>query len=132
MAFKALFILLVVLPLMLLTMEGTRLLWIHGEMAEAADAAALAAAQEIDYDLFRETGAVVLTDRAYTYAHAYANMCAERIKAIQVVPEQVTVQGRNVEVVFAAKIRPLIPGLSHGSYTARARGRAAVRMTAGP
>ncbi|MEM2265294.1 MAG: pilus assembly protein TadG-related protein [Candidatus Hadarchaeales archaeon] len=132
MAFKALFIAIVVVPLLLLTMEATRLLYIHGEIAEAADAAALAAAQEIDYELFRETGAVVLTQRAYDYAYAYATECMKRIWGIQVVPEELRVQGREVEVVFAAHIRPLLPGLGHGSYIARARGRSYVRMTAGP
>jgi uncharacterized membrane protein len=69
----AVFIALIVAPLLVLSIEVGRYMHARGEIQKGADLAALAAAQEVDFPALRQTGQVRLTDNAATVAQDYVN-----------------------------------------------------------
>lgn len=72
-AFWAMFIGVIFVPLMALTFDIGRYLYAKGEVGKAADAAALAAATEINWRVFREGGSIQPTANTYSVAQHYAN-----------------------------------------------------------
>ena len=113
MVFWAVFIALVLLPLMALAIEVGRYSYANAEVAKAADAAALAAAIEIDRRVFRETGEIVLDGQAWARAQAYANMNTQflAVHGIHAVVTSIRVDNGNktVEVVLSASLDRLFP-----------------------
>ena len=115
MVFWAVFIALVLLPLMALAIEVGRYSYAKAEVAKAADAAALAAAIEIDRRVFRETGEIVLDGQAWARAQAYANMNTQylAVHGIHAVVTSIRVDNVNktVEVVVSANLDRLFPAI---------------------
>ena len=72
MAFWAIFLGTVMVPLMVLAWDVGRLFYARGEIQKAADAAALAAAREVDVPHYMLTGEVLLHQGAVGFATHYA------------------------------------------------------------
>ena len=72
--FWAVFFGFVVVPVMALGIELGRYFYARAEVAKAADAAALAAAAEINQRVFEEEGDLVPTSRTWANAQAFASM----------------------------------------------------------
>ena len=113
MVFWAVFIALVLLPLLALAIEVGRYSYARAELTKAADAAALAAAIEVERSVFRETGEIVLTSSAWAQAQAYANANTQYLSARGIRPVvtsvEVDISGRTVRVVLSANLDPLFP-----------------------
>ena len=131
MVFWAVFIALVLLPMLALAIEVGRYSYARGELAKAADAAALAAAIEIDRSVFRDTGQVMLTSATWAQAQAFATANAHYLsgRGVQVVVTRIEVERQDgtVRVVLSASIDRLFPSVVQGitvSEEALARVRA--------
>jgi Flp pilus assembly protein TadG len=115
MVFWACFIALVLLPLLALAIEVGRYSFARAEVAKAADAAALAAAIEIDRSVFRETGQVVVTAQAWAEAQAYASLNTEYLSILGVHAVVTAIEvdnaNRTVEVVVSANLDRLFPSV---------------------
>ena len=74
MTFWAVFIAFILVPIMALSIELGRYFFAKAEVAKAADAAALAAAAEINQRMFEETGDLQLTGRTWANAQTFASM----------------------------------------------------------
>ncbi|MGA2110604.1 MAG: pilus assembly protein TadG-related protein [Anaerolineales bacterium] len=115
MVFWACFIALVLLPLLALAIEVGRYSFARAEVAKAADAAALAAAIEIDRSVFRETGLVVVTPQAWAEAQAYASLNTGYLSSLgvhaMVTGIEVDNGNRTVEVVVSANLERLFPSI---------------------
>lgn len=64
----------ILIPIMALGIELGRYYYARAELAKAADAAALAAAAEINQRVFEETGDLQPTSRTWANAQAFASM----------------------------------------------------------
>lgn len=64
----------ILIPIMALGIELGRYFYARAEVAKAADAAALAAAAEINQRVFEESGDLVPTSKTWANAQAFANM----------------------------------------------------------
>lgn len=64
----------IMVPIMALSIELGRYFYTRAEVAKAADAAALAAAAEINQHLFEYTGDLAPTSRTWANAQAFASM----------------------------------------------------------
>lgn len=64
----------IMIPIMALSIELGRYYYARSEVAKAADAAALAAAAEIDQRVFEESGDPTPTCRTWANAQAFASM----------------------------------------------------------
>lgn len=112
MTFWALFIGLVVAPLMALSIELARFFAARAQISAAADAAALAAAVELDSRLYQESGIITL---APAFSASWANRivrsnCAPLItQGVQPSVRAVTVHGNTVEVAVSASLERLFP-----------------------
>lgn len=128
----ALFMGIVVLPLMLVALEGTRLLYLRGEIQKCADAAAEAAARQLDIPVYEATGVPVFRADTAGEAWAVANWNASYLfqRGVYVQPEAIYVNSstRTVLVRLRATIRPLLPGLTRISLTVRALGESELRV----
>lgn len=115
MVFWACFIALVLLPLLALAIEVGRYSFARAEVAKAADAAALAAAIEINRSVFQGTGQVVVTSHAWASAQAYASLNTEYLSALGVsaMVTGISVDNTNhtVEVVVSANLDRLFPSV---------------------
>ena len=74
MTFWAVFIAFILVPIMALSIELGRYFFAKAEVAKAADAAALAAAAEINQRMFEESGDLQPTGRTWANAQAFASM----------------------------------------------------------
>lgn len=115
MVFWACFIALLLLPILALAIEVGRYSYARAEVAKAADAAALAAAIEVDRPVFQETGQVVVTGQAWADAQAYASwntqcLSAQRIHAV-VTGISVDNTNHTVEVVVSTNMDRLFPSV---------------------
>ncbi len=128
----ALFMSIVVLPLMLVAIEGTRILYLRGEVQKCADAAAEAAARQVDVPTFERTGVAVFRPDAYGEVWTVYNWNASYLfqKGVYVQPESVSVNSstRKVYVRLRASVRPLLPGLTRIPLTIRAQGESEMRV----
>ena len=74
MTFWAVFIAFILVPVMALSIELGRYFYAKAEIAKAADAAALAAAAEINQRVFEESGDLQPTGRTWANAQTFASM----------------------------------------------------------
>ena len=74
MTFWAVFIAFILVPIMALSIELGRYFFAKAEVAKAADAAALAAAAEINQRMFEESGDLQPTGKTWANAQAFASM----------------------------------------------------------
>lgn len=74
MTFWAVFFGFVMIPIMALGIELGRYFYARAEIAKAADAAALAAAAEINQRIFEASGNLTPTSRTWVNAHAFASI----------------------------------------------------------
>jgi Flp pilus assembly protein TadG len=74
MTFWAIFIGLVLIPVMSLAIELGRYFYAIAEVQKAADAAAVAASAEFDQQVFQESGKLVPTSKTWASAQSYVNL----------------------------------------------------------
>jgi len=129
MAFWALILALALVPLMALAWDVSRLMYVRGELQKAADAAAEAAARQVDLPHFREAGQVRLRPEAVQEACyvAYLNTRYLRARGYNPRVTHVTIEGSTVHVGLAARMRILIPSITP-PVTVHAEGVAQARM----
>jgi len=122
------------IPLVALAVNVGRFFYARAEMYQAADAAALAAAREVDIALYRQTGQILLLPSAHGKASEYASLNSGYLHSRRIYPRitNITVdQGRRaVYVEMAAAADELVPLI--GRVTLRGRGEAEVRLDAQP
>jgi len=99
-------------PLMALAIEMGRLAHAKSTVQQAADAAALAGAQEVDWELFRWTGIAALRGSAIGVAQEYALANAEPLTSRGVYPmvDALFVHSQTFVVAgVSADVSPLFP-----------------------
>jgi len=74
MTFWAIFIGLVLIPVLSLAIELGRYFYAIAEVQKAADAAAVAASAEFDQRVFQETGRLIQTSKTWASAQSYVNL----------------------------------------------------------
>jgi Flp pilus assembly protein TadG len=74
MTFWAIFIGLVLIPVLSLAIELGRYFYAIAEVQKAADAAAVAASAEFDQQIFQETGRLIPTSKTWESAQSYVNL----------------------------------------------------------
>ncbi len=118
------------IPLVALAVNLGRFFYARAEMYKVADAAALAAAQEVDIALYRQNGQIVLLPSATGMASHYAGLNSGYLNSRRIYPyiTNITVdQARHaVYVEMAANADELVPLI--GRMTLRGRGEAQVRL----
>jgi Flp pilus assembly protein TadG len=122
-------------PLAAFTVGLGRYFYARAEVQKAADAAALAAAQEVDLALYRDQGRVELLASAYSVASSYAVMNSSYLAARGIYPQVTGIvvdQGqRAVAVSLRADASALFPSVL-GGIVVRAEGEAEVRLRGSP
>ncbi len=105
----------VLVPLLALSVELGRYATAREAVQKAADAAALAAAQEIDYAHFRETGELRFAGSTYSAATYFANLNAGPLTSegifVQVVSIGIDEQTDTVHVVCRADVSRFFPSV---------------------
>ncbi len=131
MAFWAIFLGTVMVPLMVLAWDVGRLFYARGEIQKAADAAALAAAREIDVPHYMLTGEVLLHQGAVGFAAHYAERNITYLPGTGISPRitRIVVDNttKTVYVQMTADVSPLFPGFLQ-VHPISAWGEAQVRM----
>jgi len=101
-----------------LILEVGRLVYARGEVAKCADAAALAAASQVDVAEYRDTGRMVFLPDVYAVAQNFAGMnssyLAGRSIPVTVTQIQIDPTSQVVAVTVAADLSPLLPALLQG------------------
>ncbi len=114
-AFWALFIGMVVLPLFALGFDVGRYLYARQEIGKAADAAAVAAAAEINQRSFIANGELHPTSATYSLAQRYVNMNNDYLGSFKIHPRITSIRindARNtVYVGVGADISALFPSI---------------------
>ena len=114
MAFWAIFLGTVMVPLMVLAWDVGRLFYARGEIQKAADAAALAAAREVDVPHYMLTGEVLLHQGAVGFASRYAEQNTNYLPGTGISPRITRIVVNNttktVYVQMTADVSPLFPG----------------------
>jgi Flp pilus assembly protein TadG len=122
-------------PLAAFSIGLGRYFYARAAVQQAADAAALAAAQEVDLALYRDTGRIELKPSASSMAVTYAGMntspLAARGVATHVTGIAVDQARRTVTVSLAADASALFPAVLSG-IVVRAQGQAEVRLRRSP
>jgi uncharacterized membrane protein len=122
-------------PLAALSLGLGRYFYARAEVQKAADAGALAAAQEVDVTIYQNTGQIVLMPSAAGVASSYAGLNSDYLAARGIYPRITGIavdQGRRtVSVSMAADASALFPSVLHG-ITVRASGEAEVRLKSKP
>jgi uncharacterized membrane protein len=113
MAFWAVFMGTVMVPLMVLAWDVGRLFYARGEIQKAADAAALAAAREVDVPHYMLTGEVLLHQGAVGFASHYAERNITYLPRVGISPRITRIVVNNttktVYVQMTADVSPLFP-----------------------
>jgi len=113
MAFWAIFLGTVMVPLMVLAWDVGRLFYARGEIQKAADAAALAAAREVDVPHYMLTGEVLLHQGAVGFASHYAERNITYLPDTGISPRITRIVVNNttktVYVQMTADVSPLFP-----------------------
>lgn len=113
MAFYATFLGTVMVPLMILAWDVGRLFYARGEIQKAADAAALAAAREVDVPHYMLTGEVLLHQGAVSFATHYAKRNITYLPGTGISPRIMRIVVNNttktVYVQMTADVSPLFP-----------------------
>lgn len=120
-----------VVPLLALAITVGRWYYARAEVYKAADAAALAAVQEVDVPVYIETGQIVIKPSAYGQAQAYATLNAGYLTSRRIYPcvtaIEVNQAQRTVRVRLAAAADELVPLVGtvmlYGEGEAQVRGR---------
>lgn len=111
--FWALFIGAIFVPLMALTFDIGRYLYAKGEVGKAADAAAVGAAMEINWQAFANNGEVQLTGSTYSMAQHYANTNNDYLARQKIWPRVRRIQmdsaNRTVYVSVEADLSVMFP-----------------------
>jgi uncharacterized membrane protein len=122
-------------PLAAFALGLGRYFYARAEVQKAADAGALAAAQEVDVTIYQNEGRIVLKPSAAGTAGVYADLNCGYLAARGIYPRitGITVdQGRRtVSVSMAADASALFPSVLHG-ITVHAVGEAEVRLKSSP
>ena len=114
MTFWAVFIGFVMIPLMALGIELGRFFFSRSQIAAAADAAALAAAVEINERTFVDSGQVqVVSSSTYTWAQRAVNANCEKLISLSVHPgvSNIGIDGNTVMVAVSANLSRLFPSV---------------------
>ena len=113
MAFWAVFMGTVMVPLMVLSWDVGRLFYARGEIQKAADAAALAAAREVDVPHYMLTGEVLLHQGAIGFATHFAERNIAYLPRVGISPRitHIVVDNttKTVYVQMVADVSPLFP-----------------------
>lgn len=121
-------------PLLALAISVGRWYYARAEVYKAADAAALAAVQEVDVPVFIETGQIVIKPTAYSQAQAYASMNAGYLVSRRIYPSvsaiEVNQAQRTVRVRLAAAADELVPLI--GTVILSGEGEAQLRVRQNP
>ncbi len=111
--FSTVFIGFVVIPIMALSMDLGRYFFARGQIAGAADAAALAAAIEINHQLFEETGTLQATSQTWSQAQMTATenttYLSERGIHAKVTGISIDESQHVVHVSVSADVSPFFP-----------------------
>ena len=118
-----------VVPMVALAITAGRYFYARGEMYKCADAAALAAAQEVDVAHYIQTGEAIMSPSAYGMAQAYADMNSDYLARYKIHPYvtgiSVDMANRVVTVDMAGTTSELVPLIGpvtlYGHGTAEAR-----------
>lgn len=115
MTFWAVFIGFVMVPALALAIELGRYFYAISEVAKAADAAAVAAAAEINQRTFRDSGALVPTDKTWANAQSYVsqNTAGLSAKGVHAYVTGIEVSGGEnmVRVSVSADLSILFPSV---------------------
>ncbi len=115
MTFWAVFIGFVMVPALALAIELGRYFYAISEVAKAADAAAVAAAAEINQRTFRDSGALVPTDKTWASAQSYISQNAAGLsaKGVHAYVTEIEVSGGEnmVRVSVSADLSILFPSI---------------------
>jgi len=115
MTFWAIFIGLVLIPVLSLAIELGRYFYAIAEVQKAADAAAVAASAEFDQQIFQETGRIVSTSSTWASAQSYVNLNTVGLstKGVHVFVTGIRVSGSNntVRVGVSADLSILFPSM---------------------
>jgi len=112
MTFWAMFIGLVMVPMMALSIEVGRFLIARAQISTAADAAALAAAVEINTRLLQETGVVALpSSNTQAWAQRIVNENCTGLRSLGINPRigSIVISGNTVQVFVSANLDLLFP-----------------------
>jgi uncharacterized membrane protein len=113
MAFWAVFLATVLVPLLVLVWDVGLLFYARGEVQKAADAAALAAVQEVSVPHYRSTRELMLNTDALAYASKYALRNSRYLLDAGITPHvtRITVNNENktVYVQMQADVSALFP-----------------------
>ncbi len=115
MTFWAVFIGFVMVPALALAIELGRYFYAYSEVAKAADAAAVAAAAEINERTFRDSGALVPTDKIWANVQSYIsqNTAGLSTKGVHAYVTGIEVSGgeNTVSVSISADLSILFPSI---------------------
>ena len=115
MTFWAVFIGFVMVPALALAIELGRYFYAISEVAKAADAAAVAAAAEINQRTFRDSGALVPTDKTWANAQNYVtqNTAGLSAKGVHAYVTGIEVNGGEnmVRISVSADLSILFPSI---------------------
>ena len=115
MTFWAVFIGFVMVPSLALAIELGRYFYAISEVAKAADAAAVAASAEINQRTFRDSGALVPTDKTWANAQSYVsqNTAGLSAKGVHAYVTGIEVRGGEnmVRVSVSADLSILFPSI---------------------
>jgi hypothetical protein len=113
--FWAFFIGIVVLPLFALGFDVGRYLYARQELGKAADAAAVAAAAEINQRVFVEGGELHPTQETYAWAQHYADLNNDYLGSLKIYPRVTAIRINDardtVYVGVGANISALFPAI---------------------
>ena len=113
-------------------LEVGRLAYARGEVAKAADAAALAAASRVDIAQYRDTGQILFLPDVYAYAQGFASAnsayLASRSIPVSVSGIRLDEATRVVAVSVTADLSPLLPSLLQGGGVVTVTGYAQARL----
>ncbi len=120
-----------VVPLLALAVNVGRWFYARAEVYKAADAAALAAVQEVDVPVYIETGQIVIKASAFSQAQAYADLNAGYLISRKIYPNVTAIEvdqaRRTVSVKVAAVADELVPLIGrvvlYGEGEAQVRGQ---------
>ena len=120
-----------IVPLLALALNLGRFFYARAEMYTCADAAALAAAQEVDVPHYLLTGEAVLKPSAFELAGSYGGMNSDYLARYKIYPRISNISvdtGRRLVVVdMAATTSELVPLL--GPVTLYGHGEAEARLS---
>ena len=123
-----------IVPMLALALNLGRFFYARAEMYKCADAAALAAAQEVDVPLYLLTGEALLKPSAFELASNYGGMNSDYLAHYKIYPRisnlSVDMGRRLVVVDMAATTSELVPLI--GPITLYGHGEAEARLSLNP